>query len=81
MIMHESYRQDLLEYLDQVQDAMLKPHTRESIKNNQDNMDRLWYLYEKSITEYGCGPEWAFADAIHDVYGLDLYDYMMNNIT
>lgn len=81
MIMNESYKEDMLDLLNQVPAHMLAGRTRESIEMDEDAVDRLWTLYQKSVSEYGCDPEWAFADAMHDVYGLDLHDYMMANFT
>lgn len=46
------------------------PLSREQLLADEDKMDALWALYQKSITEYLVSPNDAYAYAMEEVAGI-----------
>ena len=59
MIMDESYKQELLEYIAETPDLIFEAynHTRESVLQH---IEELWTAYQKDVEEYECTADWDF---------------------
>lgn len=68
MIMNDSYLFDLREQIENVpEDIFLSTgYSKKDILNNQQLMEHMWAIYQKSIEEYYTTPENAFAEALED---------------
>lgn len=69
MIMDESYKQELLEYIAETPDLIFEAynHTRESVLQH---IEELWTAYQKDVEEYECTADWSYADAMQEVLGI-----------
>lgn len=75
MIMKNSYKSDLIERLTDMteqerrrfQDCTGK--TISDVLEDSDDIEALWYSYQKNITEYDCDEDFSFYDALNERYG------------
>ena len=76
MILHQSYRQDLidniLELPDEVFDHKGKVQSKSELLNDRDTIDHLWYLYQKNIEDYDMLPGPALVEACKDSLHIDI---------
>ncbi len=81
MILHDDFKQDLLERLQGTPDSLFETHGKGKavILSDESVIEALWARYEKSITEYGVDPDYAFRDALHDVCGIPMDDDKTEN--
>lgn len=79
MIMIPSYKEDFIEKMNNLSDARKEAFAKKGIDpaamlSDNDMMERLWYLYQKSVCEYECDEDYSFADALHEVFGIEIYE-------
>lgn len=76
MIMHQSYKEDLIEHIqDTNEQAFLAIGLRrQDVLNDENLIERLWALYQKSIEDYDVDPDFAYQDALKDVLNINLND-------
>lgn len=79
MIMMPSYKEDFIEKMKNLSDYQKETFAKKGVDptavlSDDDTMERLWYLYQKSITEYECDEDYSFADALHEVFGIEMYE-------
>lgn len=69
MVMHNDFKQDVLDHIDNTPKDVLAEagHTRDSLKADTDLIEKLWYHYQKSVSEYDVDPEYAWNDAMYEV--------------
>jgi hypothetical protein len=74
MTLAKEYLEDVKEQIDQLNTAQLKKAGIErSDLEKSDNIENIWYNYQKNITEYGVDDkEFAFDDAVKDVFGVSV---------
>lgn len=72
MIMERSYLEDLREEIIAMPNFLfsLKGCNKKAILENNDTMEQLWCLYQKSVQEYDCDSGWSARDALKDVFGI-----------
>lgn len=72
MILYPSFKDDLKEWLTNEPEETFRKigRTRDEILKDDDVMDRLWGLYQKSIEEYDVDADYAYGDAMRDVFGV-----------
>ena len=72
MIMEMSFLGDLREEINAMPNFLfsLKGHRKKDVLNDDAVMEQLWCLYQKSVQEYDCDPDWAARDALRDVFGI-----------
>lgn len=72
MIMERSYLEDLREEINDMPNFLfsLKGCNKKAILEDDTTMERLWCLYQKSVQEYDCDPDWSARDALRDVFNI-----------
>lgn len=72
MIMEMSFLGDLREEINAMPNFLfsLKGQRKEDVLNDDAVMEQLWCLYQKSVQDYDCDPDWAARDALKDVFGI-----------
>lgn len=71
MVMMNEYLDDIKERIAGLpQDAIRKAGLDPASFSDADIIERLWYEYQKSLTEYGVDdPEFAFDNTVKEVLG------------
>ena len=66
MILKEYYRDDLIERINNTDEAVFASvgWSRNAVLDTPDVMDQLWTCYQKDVEEYECDEEYAFADSL-----------------
>lgn len=74
MIMQQSYKEDLIEHIQDTNEQVFLTVglTRQDILNDENLMERLWALYQKSIEDYDVDADFAYRDALKDVLNITL---------
>lgn len=77
MIMQEYFLFDLKEHIHNTPEQVFRNAglSKNGILENDETMDKLWTLYQKSVEEYDCDPWFAYGDALKTVCHID---YMPN---
>lgn len=67
--MHNDFKQDVLEHIDLTPEEILTEagHTHDSLKADTNLIEKLWYHYQKSVSEYDINPEYAWNDTMYEV--------------
>lgn len=79
MILDESYRDDLVEQLKDIDTDRLSDEAKEKVKNiladtdSHPDLDSLWVLFQKSVQEYDVDPDYAVLDALEDAYHIPFH--------
>lgn len=74
MILDPSFRDDLMDYINQEPDVSftLAGQNKQAVLNDDDVMTRLWTVYQKNIQEYDWQASDAYADAMADILGVEI---------
>lgn len=74
MILRESYRQDLVADIKELPDDLFTNvgTSKSAVLSDDDVVERLWGLYQKSIEEYDVDPGYALRDALFEVLGIPM---------
>lgn len=74
MIMRQSYKEDLIEHIQNTNEQVFLAIglRRQDVLNDESLIEHLWALYQKSIEEYDVDPEFAYQDALKDVLNITL---------
>lgn len=69
MLLYQSFREDLVEHIRQEPDESFEKAgtAKEAILSNDQILDNLWALYQKSIEEYNVDPFYAYGDAMAEI--------------
>lgn len=81
MIMKDYYRQDLIDQINQLPDAVFSAHglTKAALAaKGSDNLDLLWALYQKSVEEYDVDPDYAAKDALYEAFDIPIEEWAEN---
>lgn len=72
MVMLHEYEFEIREYVENLPDSMFSMHNikKEDVLDDEEQMERLWYVYQKNVTEYGMDEPYAKADAVQEVLGI-----------
>lgn len=72
MILYQDFLEDIRDRIKAEPEASFDsvPLSKEQLLADEDKMDTLWALYQKSITEYLVNPYDAYADAMKEVAGI-----------
>ena len=71
MIMKQWYLDDLKEHIRSTAPAVFaSAHTSaDAILADEEVLEQLWVLYQKSIEDYDCDEEYSYRDALNEVFG------------
>ena len=74
MIMDEQYKEEIMEYVRSLPDAVFSAagRNKDNILADEGCIDRLWTNYQKEVSEYECDPEYAKKDTLKEVLGIDV---------
>lgn len=74
MILRTYFRDELIERIKKEPDETFDGtgFDKDDILNDDDTIDKLWGLYQKSIEEYDVDEDYAYGDAMHDVLGINV---------
>ena len=74
MIMDESYKEEIIEYVRSLPDSVFSAAGRkkENILTDAECIDKMWTNYQKEVVEYECDPEYAKKDTLNEVLGIDV---------
>lgn len=64
MILHQSFREEMVEQLRELEDQAFTHVPKTVILSNNDMLDVLWYRYQKNIEDYGLEAREACLDAL-----------------
>ena len=71
MILVPYFREDLIEHIKNEPDETFlnMPVTKQELLDDNAALERLWVLYQKNIEDYDVDADYAYGDAIYEVYG------------
>lgn len=72
MVLHKSFRDDLVEHIKDSYPGTFKEcgKTRVTVLADKDLIDRLWAVYQKNIEDYDMEAPEAYRDALENVMGI-----------
>lgn len=74
MIMRQWYLDDLKEHIRSTDPTVFTSAgtSAETILSDEETLERLWALYQKSIEDYDCDAEYSYRDALNEVFGIPI---------
>lgn len=72
MIMKQYYLDDLKEHILSTSPAVFASvgTSADAIMTDEDVLEQLWMLYQKSIEDYDCDEVFSYWDALKEVFGI-----------